>query len=70
MPTAIASEEGKYYARPNGKHYHADLKCPMLNDGQFKDYGYKEVTKEEVNKRNLFPCSCVPGLKRRLSKGE
>lgn len=41
----LSSEVGPFFARPNGWAYHALPKeCPLLIDGQFDFYGYKEVT--------------------------
>ena len=49
----------KFYARPNGGHIHASLKCPMLDGAVFKELGYEEVALEEAQKRGLSPCRCV-----------
>jgi hypothetical protein len=57
--------ETKYYARPEGGHYHADRNCPMLAGGQFEELGYVEIAMKEAKKRKLRPCACVG-----LTKGE
>lgn len=47
------------YARPEGTHYHLDLSCPMLINGDFEKLGYKQISKVEVKERNLKPCVCA-----------
>lgn len=49
----------KFYARPDGRHIHASLKCPMLEGAVFKELEYEEITLEEAQKRELRLCGCV-----------
>lgn len=51
--------ESKYFARPDGWHYHVDRNCPMLAGGDFERFGYKEITMKEAKKRKLRPCACA-----------
>lgn len=51
--------EIKYYARPSGGHYHTNLDCSMLIDGQFEKLKYQEIPFVAINGRKLIPCSCV-----------
>ncbi len=51
--------ETKIYARPEGKHYHLKQGCPLLQEGDFKRLGYKEIGMEEVSEQGLRPCVCA-----------
>jgi len=55
----------KYYARPDGWHYHTDRNCVMLSGDQFDKLNYKEVTFNETLKRCLIPCPCAYSIKKK-----
>ncbi len=46
------------YARPDGRHYHIDRKCCMLQGSDFETYGYVQIAREDIRKRKLNPCAC------------
>jgi len=52
------------FARPDGKHYHTDRNCPVLQQGNFEKLGYREVTLAEIMRGRLRTCSCVGQIKR------
>lgn len=54
-----AMAEIKFYARPEGWHYHTDRNCSMLAGGDFERLGYVEITLKEAKKRKLRPCACA-----------
>lgn len=47
------------YARPNGWAFHLDRNCIMLSGSQFKDYGYVQIKKADIERRKLAPCACA-----------
>jgi len=49
----------KFYARPEGWHYHKTLNCPMLRGGDFQSLEYTEITDVDIDARELRPCPCV-----------
>jgi hypothetical protein len=52
------TDESVIYTRPDGWHYHLSRECPMLQGGDFKRLGYRQIKATEVRTRRLNPCVC------------
>lgn len=47
------------YARKGSLNFHSNKECPMLNNGQFEHYQYKQISIQEVEQKELNPDICV-----------
>jgi hypothetical protein len=45
------------YASPNGRHFHTNRDCLLLQNGDFERLGYQEIGLDDLKRLN--PCLCV-----------
>jgi hypothetical protein len=53
------TQETIIYGRPYGKHYHLDIRCPMLQGEDFKRMHYTIITLDTIKRQHLKPCMCA-----------